>query len=109
MREDKYILDEQGNPVPEPDTLKWAEWMGTTSRHVADETINDKFRVSTVFLGLDYSFGGDEPVLYETMVFSPGYQALDGYTRRYTTREQAEQGHRELVDEIKQRLKSKLV
>ena len=96
-----YVLDEKGNPVPEPDVLKWAKSFQSVDRRVAVETVNDKYRVSTVFLGLDYSFGGDEPVLYETMVFSND-GSLDDYTRRYCTKEQAEQGHKEVVEEVKQ-------
>lgn len=47
----KYTLDENGNPVVEPDLMKWAQWMETAQRHVADETIGEA-RISTVFLGL---------------------------------------------------------
>lgn len=70
----RYILNERGNPVKEPDLMKWAKWFEKSERHVGDETIG-KSRVSTVFLGLDHSFGDSPPVLWETMVFSG---TLDG-------------------------------
>lgn len=65
---DKYILNEEGNPVPEPDLMKWGAWMQNHARMVKRETIGDS-EVSTVFLGLDHAFGGEVPVLWETMVF----------------------------------------
>jgi hypothetical protein len=52
-------------------------------------------RVSTVFLGLDHSFGdGAGPVLYETMVFGG---PMDGEQERYRTREEALKGHTVMV------------
>lgn len=67
---DKYILNEEGNPVPEPDLMKWDKWFqdNREARKVKRETIGDS-EVSTVFLGLDHAFGGGLPVLWETMVF----------------------------------------
>jgi hypothetical protein len=65
----QYILDENKNPVVEPDLLKWGTWMAAISkRRVAFDKI-DGAEVSTVFLGLDDSFGAGPPVLWETMVF----------------------------------------
>lgn len=77
---DRYILDEQGQPVEEPDLMTWADWMerGDVS-------------VSTLFLGLDHSFGGGPPVLWETMIFGGEH---DQYQERYTSREDAIAGHR---------------
>lgn len=47
--------------------------------------------VSTVFLGLDHSFGGKgTPILYETMVFGG---RMDDYQERYHTRAEALVGH----------------
>lgn len=67
MMTDRYILDDQHNPVPCPDLMKWAVWFGATDRRV-DFTTFPGGHVSTVFLGLDHSFGG-EPQLFETMAF----------------------------------------
>lgn len=46
--------------------------------------------VSTVFLALDHSYGGDAPVLFETLI-SGG--SLDQSMDRYRTKAQAEDGH----------------
>jgi hypothetical protein len=62
--------------------------------------------VSTVWLfGLDHSFGVGEPLLFETMVFTHAapdievdYHDLD--CRRWTTFDEAVQGHQEIVSLI---------
>lgn len=47
-------------------------------------------RVSTVFIMMDHSFGGEEPILFETLVFGG---PLDGDGERYRTKAEAEAGH----------------
>ena len=91
---DKYILDSHGNPVPEKDTLKWAEWFGKRDRHLALDKLPNGVRVSTVFLGLDHSFGDGPPVLWETMIFGG---LNDQYQQRYSSREDAVAGHKRAV------------
>jgi hypothetical protein len=89
-----YILDGK-TPVPEPDLLKWSEWFANADadRQVAD-TVQGDVRVSTIFLGLDQNHFGPTPLLFETMVFRAGKSAeMD----RYSTWEEAEKGHAEMV------------
>jgi hypothetical protein len=75
----KYILDENDEPVEEPDLLKWADWInlfGHSRLMVARETLKyPKMEVSTVFLGLDHRIPFPEPsdplappIVWETMV-----------------------------------------
>lgn len=64
---DKFIL-ESNMIIPEPDLMKWATWFENADRVVA-KTIIGGSEVSTVFLGLDHSFGIGPPILFETMVF----------------------------------------
>jgi len=60
---DKYVLDENGQPVAEPDVLKWARWFERKDvRRVASDDVGD-VNISTVFLGLDHAFGGGQPIL----------------------------------------------
>lgn len=99
----RYILDEHGEPVPEPDLLKWAAWMQEPgNRRVAmDEFLfsGTKVKVSTVFLGLDHSFEpGAPPVLWETMVFGG---RMDQHMRRYRSRMDAVHGHHEIRDTVR--------
>lgn len=103
----KYILDEQGNVVEEKDLLKWAEWF-----EQADEkrkiclTVTPVYKVSTVFIGLDLSFSrmdeiAQPPELFETMVFGGPH---DGYMERYSTKAEAEEGHKRIVNMVNKNL-----
>lgn len=93
---DKYILvDKKLKPAS---LEEWAKWFETTDRHIGNDHIGD-VKISTVFLGLDHSFGGDKPLLFESMIFG-GERDQDQF--RYSTYEEAEAGHKKLVDEIKQ-------
>lgn len=89
---DLYILDGK-TPVPEPDLLTWAQWFEHADRQVAD-TMQGDVRVSTVFLGLNHNHRRGRPLLFETMVF---YADTGGETARYSTWEEAEKGHAEMV------------
>lgn len=99
MKSDKWILRD-GVPVPASDLMAWAEWF--ESKEAQKERIvardeKDGVVVSTVFLALDHSFGGKEPVLYETLVFNGPF---DGEMYRYTNKESAIRGHKEMVAKV---------
>lgn len=71
MKSRHYILDAQGNPVPELDLMKWAAWYEKSSRPPFARRVawdkNKRVEISTVFLALDHSFRPDgPPVLWET-------------------------------------------
>lgn len=87
----KYIL-QNGEPVQCDDLLTWARWFedADQERIVQQDTIDDLL-VSTVFLGLDHSFGGGSPLLYETMIL--GDDNSGEYQERYATRAEAAEGH----------------
>ena len=97
---DRYVLID-GEVKPEPDLKKWAEWIETADRTVK-VTKGDKWVVSTVFMGLDYSFGEPQPIVFETMVFKraawDGRGALREHEmNRYSTLEEAKAGHADIV------------
>lgn len=87
-----YILEGKEPKLVE-DVLEWGRWFETADRKVAGTKIGE-VEVSTVFLGLDNSFGGGIPILFETMMFGGEY---NGYQERYATWEEAEKGHKEAV------------
>lgn len=97
-----YILDGNWNPVLEPDLLKWGEWLEARQRagtlHVADELVGE-VRVSTKFIGLPHLGTGDPPLLFETLVFGGD---LDLQGEWYATRQQAQSGHKEWVEVVKE-------
>jgi len=83
-----YILDGK-KTVKCDDIVKWAQWFEKADRHVA-RTEKDGVKISTVFLGIDYSYGDSKPLLFETMIFG-GKHDQDQW--RYETWEEAETGH----------------
>ena len=86
---DKYIL--VGHKAQQcEDWREWGQWFETADRRVAQETYNG-VRISTVFLGIDHDFRGGPPLLFETMIFGGKH---DQYQERYSTWEDAEDGHR---------------
>jgi hypothetical protein len=92
----KYYILKDKVPVP-CDFVEWAHWFETANRHVANDCIGD-VRVSTVFLGLDHSWGYGPPLLFETMIFNgrkhtPAY----GHMARCSTWEQALAQHAEAI------------
>lgn len=93
---DKFIL--QGHdPVPVADLMEWAKWFAMADRRVADTEVG-ALRVSTVFLGVDYSFGVGPPLIFETMTFDALGHELS--MARYSTWAEAELGHMEEVERL---------
>ncbi len=97
MNSGYYILEDH-IPVIEPDLIKWANWFQQAKRHVAKTQISPEIKVSTVFLGLDHSFGDGPPLLFETMIFGG---ELDNEMDRYTNWEEAEKGHKQMVEKAR--------
>jgi hypothetical protein len=77
--------DYEGNPI---DLATWAQ-LFNDERHLGEDEL-DGVRVSTVYLGLDHSFGAGPPLIFETMIFGG---TLDGDTWRYATEAEARAGH----------------
>lgn len=84
----QYILEGK-TPVPCDDVLEWGKQFKSPDRIVAKDTFGE-IKVSTVFLGLDHSFGDGPPLLFETMIFGGKH---GGYQERYSTWDEAEAGH----------------
>lgn len=100
----QYIL-ENGIAKECPDQLQWARWMegNGDARRVGLDCVGS-VKVSTVFLGVDHNWvvGGD-PELFETMTF--GNEDWEGDQVRYSTLEQAKNGHAEMVAIVRSRKK----
>ena len=97
-----YILKGH-EPVPEPDTLKWAMWLNTADRRVSKDIViksgEDAITVSTVFLGLNHQYNPEEPpLLFETMIFGGKF---DQDMWRYSTWDEAVKGHNKVAEKIK--------
>lgn len=105
---DWYTLDENENPIP------WDYFEESSHGRYLDnktvwppiqETVGD-YWVSTVFLGLDHSFGQGLPTLWETMIFiAEESDRTDNeheyFQQRYTSADAARHGHAETVVMVK--------
>lgn len=76
-------------------------------KHVGEDLING-YRISTVWMGLDHAFFKDgDPVIFETMIFKedkelPENEELDYYQERYSYLKEAEEGHQEACQRVKE-------
>lgn len=84
--------DRNGNPI---ELMEWAAAL-EGSRQIARTTLPDGKWVSTVWLGLDHSFGDGPPLIFETMVF-PADDMTDLDCERYSTEAEAKAGHERMV------------
>lgn len=85
----KYY-DRQGRPIGLMEIAKG-------ERRVAETTLPDGKWVSTVWLGIDHSFGSGPPLIFETMVFPSQGDFGDLDCDRYSTEEEARVGHEAMV------------
>jgi hypothetical protein len=100
---DKYILDADGNPVPEPDLMTWSAWFENADLTI-ERTHVGEAEVVTAFLGRDHAHGDGNPVLYETAVLHVPH---DWEPLRYGTLAEARKGHLEMVERVRRRLPSR--
>ena len=92
-----YLLDENKKPYEVPLQESYKVYEDPDMKIVQQEKVGDSF-VSTVFLGLDHSWGDqDGPILFETMIFDGHF---DQFQRRYKTYDEALQGHKDTVEMV---------
>ena len=96
-----YTLDENNKPI-KATTNEYVDWEENNPerRLVKQDRIGDIF-VSTVFLGLDHSWRGNTPILWETMIFGGDH---DQYQERHTSYEDALEGHQTALNLINKKL-----
>jgi len=110
-----FILDADHQVVPCDDLIAWGQFFEKTdARRVAKTQLNG-LRVSTVFLGLDHAWGS-KPLFFETMIFPDEDNAppeiyferiqdwAHGYQMRYSTWDEAVEGHEQVVTTIREGL-----
>lgn len=96
--------DRQGNKIriEELGALYDGEDGRETYRRVAADQIGPLW-VSTLWLGLDHSFGdNDPPLIFETMVFNRGDEGGDVLCERWATEAEAFAGHQDVVNRIRE-------
>jgi len=100
MGERSLFYDRDGNPMTADEwALRFEDYEG----RIVGKTEIGPYEVSTMWLGIDQSWGmGGPPLPFETMVFCAGEQ--DGHEFdciRYATEADARAGHDELVTLIR--------
>lgn len=91
-----FVLDERGEPVPEPDLEAWTRWFERADRSISRTIVTPEITVLTTFRGVvepDEATGA--PALFETRVFGG---ILDGEQVRHRTRTEAVDGHAVLAE-----------
>lgn len=90
-------FDRDGTPLT---LAAWTEKFEMPGYKRVDETtLEDGTWISTVWIGLDHSFGMGEPLIFETMVFPSKEGPLSELAMdRYATEEEARRGHRRMVE-----------
>ncbi len=94
-----YILNEDGSFSKTESIEEWGRNLDKTKR-IAKNTI-DNIVVSTVFLGINHSYDGHEPILFETMIFRGEH---DHYQKRYVSKQDALAGHEIAVNLVMESL-----
>jgi hypothetical protein len=87
-----------GNPIT---VDEWSRAFADTAARTIKTDLVDGALVSTVWLGLDHSFGDGRPMIFETMVFPNGVVGMGDYCDRYSTKEEAIAGHAKAVEWVK--------
>ncbi len=90
--------DKQGKPITMDE---WGKFFNDMEYKVIKQTTlsNGKW-VSTVWLGLGYSFEPGAPLIFETMVFPKEGDYSEEGLDRYSTLEEAQQGHEKMCKEF---------
>lgn len=92
-----YAILHQGEVVFISDMEIWAMWFETADRQIARTQVGDVL-ISTVFLGIDHSFGRGEPLFFETMAFGGKWE---GEETRSSTIDDALEHHERMVERVR--------
>ncbi len=105
----KFILDEKGRPVVEPDHAKWQKWDDDHAGEFGwtDEfhTRNGRLLIQTIFLGYDeFEPTRERPLLWKTIVHRVGTDLKDDeITYTGGSAKDAERRHGIIRDRVRQR------
>lgn len=108
-RHDHYVLGPNNVAIP-CGLGTWVIWFehernkhrrGEPTHFVVRQEDVGEYEVSTVFLGLDHSFGLGPRLLFETMVFPKHGQSGHEWMDRYPTWDAAAKGHADVVARLR--------
>jgi len=88
-----FTLNKQTGEIKEVSAVEWSVWFEDVENRRIEYTNEEDFCVSTVFLGIDHSYGcGDQMLLYESCILE-GPPEIQGNCYRYATMAEAKSGH----------------
>lgn len=101
-----FKLDENKN-VLESSLEEYSNFIAgklpTNYMHVGDSKI-DGYRISTIFIGSCFSFDeNSNPLTFETCIFNKNDHSI--YQKRYTSWQEAEEGHNNATEWVKSKCK----
>jgi hypothetical protein len=96
---DKFVLNADKTVSKMEDLAEWSARFDNDDRRIARDVMPDGRIVSTVFLGLDHSYGAGPPMLFETMIFPSEKNFREEWFERCSTYAQAERQHQRGVEE----------
>ena len=94
--------DKDGSPM---EMMEWGDKKQINDpeyKRVAETTLTDGTWISTVWVGLDMQFGDGPPLIFETMVFLSKDNLDEQDMDRYSTLEEAMEGHDRMVKQWKE-------
>ena len=96
-------FDREGNPLG---LFEWAALYEDHSYRIIAQNRIEDILVSTIWLGLDHSWGwGGPPLIFETMILGLGAGEdldIDEYQWRWSTEVQALAGHDQAVAKVRE-------
>jgi hypothetical protein len=96
----RYVLDDEGNPYRQDDPQAWTEFMQDVKRRQVALDEAGKWRVTTLFMGIDHDvLGSGPPVLWKTSVVGP--LPWGGLSYWYSSRWRALSQHDQLAEAIR--------
>lgn len=90
--------DKQGKEIP---IEEWGRLHDSPYKIIEQTTLPNGKWVSTVWVGIDMGFVDTEILIFETMVFPQSSDSDDSDCDRYSTLEQAIEGHKSMCDKWK--------
>ncbi len=98
--QDSYFKRDGTSYEGEDSVFQWAkDFMDLKKRIVEHTKLSNGYFVSTVWLGLNHNYAEGRPLIFETMVFSSKTSFNEIDMDRYSTEEEAKEGHRRMVEE----------
>lgn len=91
------MYDRDGKVI---DLVTWSELHSNMDYRVVEQTVIGEYLVSTVWLGIDHSYGDGPIKIFETMIFKND-DMDDLYCERYTTDLEAVTGHARAMEYAK--------